>query len=783
MERLTRICLEHPRRALAGLAITTLLFGSGLPSVRSEYGYAVLIGSDHPAIVGLDRHVATFGGGAPVKLAWECGPEWPCAHPLDATSLEMAHAVALAAASLNEVQRVYSPSNATLTVPNDSGFAVRRLVEDDRVVDDRAALAERALHDPLWRGVLISTDQRVGVIQIQPRDTGIETSELVLEAMLDLLEPWREAGFDFALAGDNVAGILGGRALDESIARVIPALVVVIALVLAAMTRSWLQSMLCLGTMGIAVLWTFGALGHLDWPQDGILETLAPLVLVVGVCDAVHFVRRASEHEVAGTPRRAALLAATRDIGPACAATTATTGLAFLSFTTSSLDTFLRFGFIASFGVLCCLALTFTLLPLLLERFGDAPSAAHRPIRDWQGAMDAIHRFARRHATAVMIAAVALSGLSVAGASRITADTDWEEMMGGHHPAIEWTQFIAQRVGYSETLEVSIELPDATTLAEPQTLTTIDRLGHAIASDTPFADSRSLVDAMKRVNRALHADDPAYERIADTHDGNAELIEMLAFDDPGLLASWLSIDRTVVRISLGAPIPTHAEERVAVEQASQIARSEVPSDWKVELTGEPVATVAFIGDVMATQVRSFPIALGLVWCVASFYFRSFRLGLATVIPTALPALWTLGSMGWLDMKLDMGRAMVAVVILGVGVDDAIHLLTVYREERAGNCAPKAAMQRALRTTGPALWMTSLALALGFLTLRFAAWATIASFGALVACAILAALGSTLLLIPAGVEIQDRLRRPARCSPTRKTGHFQTVEPSKTELNR
>ena len=49
---------------------------------------------------------------------------------------------------------------------------------------------------------------------------------------------------------------------------------------------------------------------------------------------------------------------------------------------------------------------------------------------------------------------------------------------------------------------------------------------------------------MERVNRLLHDDDPAYERTGDSTAANAELLEILSFDDPETLGRWLSLDRS-----------------------------------------------------------------------------------------------------------------------------------------------------------------------------------------------------------------------------------------------
>jgi len=774
VEKLTRACLEHPRIALGLLALLTVVLATGLPKVRAEYGYEILLGHDHPAVVDLQRHVATFGGGVPLKVAWECGAGWPCAHPLDPASLAMAHAVSHEMERLIEVQRVHSPSNASLVVPDAAGFAIRRLVEHGAVLPDAAELSLRAARDPLWRGVLLSDDETVGVLLVQPRDTGVETGEIVLDALLAALEPWQEAGFEFSVVGNNVAAILGGRALDESIARVIPALVVVIGLVLVAALRSWRSSALVLISMGVALAWTFGALGHLDWPQDGILEVLAPLVLVVGVCDAIHFVNRARHLGQRLPSPRQALLEASADVGPACAATTATTAVAFLSFAASDLATFVRFGVIASVGVVACLLVTFTLLPILAEALWKRELIARGQSARWEQLLGRTAGFAQRQAVPILSIAIGLLALGLTGATRLVVDTDWEEMMGRHHPAIQWIAFQSERVGRSETLEIGIELPDAASLPDPATLAAVTSLAQRVAEVEGFDDPTSLVDALERLNRALHSDDPAFSRLAPTRAGNAELIEILAFEDPGLLPTWLSVDRRALRISLGAGMRSQHLERRAVSEAERIADDAKLEGWNVTLTGEPVTTSDFVRDVSSTQLRSFPAALILVWLVASIHLRSLHLGAAAVIPTVLPAVLVIGMMGWLTMPLDIGRAMVAAVVIGVGVDDAIHLLTAYQRECADGASASDAMLSALEQTGPALATTSLALALGFLSLRLAAWATIASFGLLVAVSIAGALASTILVLPALLTRTTPQRSSDLVSPkANENGRLQT----------
>jgi predicted RND superfamily exporter protein len=747
MERLTRFSLAQPRKVLGALFALTLFFAAGLPRVRAEYGYQVLIGADHPAILATERMIDTFGGGQPMRIAWDCGPSEPCAHALDSASVELSRTLTNELASMKGVHGVYSPSNTGIMIGDELGFSVRRLVEYDEVVEDLEELAVLAFADPDWTRMLVSDDGTMAMITVQAVDTDIATSEFILDAMEPLLEAQRAAGFHFSLAGDAVASVIQGRALDRSISQLIPALVVVIGLILALLARSWRVAAVALLTMGIALLWTFGLLGWLGWPEDGILEVLAPLVLVVGVCDSVHLLRRVSEHQTAGRDVRDALVVAAGEVGGSCVITTATTGAALLSFAASNLDTFVRFGCIATVGVVVCLALSFTLLPILVTWL-PPPIAEVGEGRAWETRLAGVIRFVERNARPIVALALAVLVAGASGARYLRVDTDWAESIGVEEVTNKWLRRIEGAFGGFETLEIVLELPAGRTIEDPQALHTIAAIGSRVSTIEDFAKPASLAGPIERLNRLLHASDPAYERVGSTAAENAELIEMIAFDHPDLLSSWLSLDRRTTRISIVSSSTSMQDQERFVSEAVRIAEALAPEDWTVTANGEVMLEAAWVRDVMSTQVRSFPIALGIVFVLVSVFLRSLRLGLIALVPTLLPVAATLGSMGWLGMNLDVGRAMVAAIVIGIGVDDAIHLLCRYRALRERGDTVETAMRDALLATGPAIVTTSAALAVGFLTLRWAAWATISSFGLLVSLAIVGALVATLVVLPA-----------------------------------
>ncbi|MFP6641361.1 MAG: efflux RND transporter permease subunit, partial [Myxococcota bacterium] len=173
-----------------------------------------------------------------------------------------------------------------------------------------------------------------------------------------------------------------------------------------------------------------------------------------------------------------------------------------------------------------------------------------------------------------------------------------------------------------------------------------------------------------------------------------------------------------------------------------------PQDWHVQPTGDIAIERDWLRDIQTTQRLSFPIAFGIVFLLVSVFLRSWKLGLAAMVPTLLPVVVVLGAMGWIGMSLDVARSMLAAVVIGIGVDGAIHLLAHYKVRRQEGDDTHAAMRAALQHTGRAIVTTSVALALGFLTLMMSAWQTVASFGFFVAIAIMGALVATLFVLPA-----------------------------------
>ena len=182
-------------------------------------------------------------------------------------------------------------------------------------------------------------------------------------------------------------------------------------------------------------------------------------------------------------------------------------------------------------------------------------------------------------------------------------------------------------------------------------------------------------------------------------------------------------------------------------------------DFRPEINGPVKVFVQMVDEVQRTQLASFALATLVVAGMVAIFLRSLSWALAAMLPTLFPALATLGAMGLAGVYLDIGTAMIAAVVLGIAIDDSVHLLTQYRRRRAGGSEPCEAIRAAVLHVGRAVVTTSLALSLGCFVLTLSSWQSVASFGFLSGLAILVAGVADLVILPAVIAAGAQLERP------------------------
>lgn len=765
MDRLTLLSLQRPRTAAALLLLLSVVLGVGVLRLRADTGFRAYLGADHPVVRELDGFIDRFGGGLPVAAVYRCENAKLCDTVFDRAPLEMAATVARALATLPGVRKVESPATSVVLVPSEDGFAVRRLVEKGQIPPDAADLASRAREDPLWVGSLVSEDGRTGALVVELVSSGSEASIAVVHALRDALRPFEAKGFEFHLVGQSVELLVTDEELAADSARLLPVSMLLIAITVFFMLRSWQAVVTSLSTMGLATLWTFGTLGWIGWPQNSITQTIGPLLLVIGVSDAIHLLARygveiGSEGEGTKEERRAAILAAARDVGNACGVTALTTATGFLAFTTSGAESFVRFGIIASIGILLALLLSFTMLPLLVVTFPLGRVRAERDASAWDAALQLVVDVATRRSRAVLAVAAVLALVCFWGITRLRVDVDSYSLYGEQSQVVRWARFAEEHLRRPDSLEIGLQLPPGANVASPAILADVEKLEAFLPTVDGLGRTRSVLDPLRRANRLVHGDDPAAARIGADTETNAQLMLLLSLDDPVMLQRWVSLDQQHVRVSSEANKEPQSRRIEILAAVERFVRDELDPGWRATFTGPLAVYRGMVDEIQATQLMSFGTADLVVLILIAIFVRSLGWAFLGMLPNLLPILVTLGLMGLTGLNLDMGTAMVASIVLGISTDDTIHFLSQYRKRRALGDDPEKAVGTAVLHSGRAVVTTSFALTLGFFVLSLSHWQSIASFGVLSGVTILMSLVAEVFLLPALIMTVGRGRRAA-----------------------
>jgi hypothetical protein len=173
-----------------------------------------------------------------------------------------------------------------------------------------------------------------------------------------------------------------------------------------------------------------------------------------------------------------------------------------------------------------------------------------------------------------------------------------------------------------------------------------------------------------------------------------------------------------------------------------------PRGVKVRITGEGILFNKASDTMALGQVTSLGFAVVIIFIIISILFVSPKAGLLAMVPNGMPILMNFGIMGWFGLSLNPGTCIVAVIALGIAIDDTIHLMVQFYKELKRTGDQREAMRRTLDAELLPVVSSSIALGLGFSVLIFADVVSSVHFGYLASFAMVNALLSDLLIAPA-----------------------------------
>ncbi len=748
--RLGRIMLtgaRHPLRTLLFLAAMTAGLAAGLPGLQVDTGFSSLIADSDPDRLAYRRVAGEFGSDDRSVVYVRDPALWT---PAGLAALERLRHALLAVDSVAAVDDLFTLRDIR---GSEDTLTIQPLLDGVPQTQEAAERArEAALANPLAVGRLLAPDGHGTALMVSLRRDGpAEGREQrvhgALEAVVDA------ARGDFAEVF-QVGGARITAELQDSLFADLRRLGLLSAGLLVAtivvFLRSGFAAFVPLVTSALAILWTFGMMGWTGIPLNILSAMLPSLVVVIGSTEDTHMVaaylRRLGEAGEA--PRRAAVRFMMGHMAAPLLLTIVTTALGFASNLFSGIGLIRDFSMAAAFAILANGLITVLLVPLLLQAVGPRRNrvlGTGRGPGGLTGLVVRVFSFGHRHLPRTLLVFTAgLCAFFIYQAQGLDVTNDPMTYFRADSALVTDSRRLQQDLAGTRVFYVMLESRREKAFLEPANLERLAEIQAFLKQQGIFDRSTSVVDLLARVNRAYHGGDEDYATIP----GSRELVaQYLLFFHRQELGSYLSHDYRRANIVVRHQVSDSGTLNRHIRELKAVVRDIAGPGVEAHVVGENLMVNAAAESLMVAQVKSLGVLLGAIFVFMAAMFTSIKGGIIALVPAVVPIILMFGVMGLLDIPLNPGTAMVAVIAIGIAIDGTIHLFSRYNDLCRRTADYDEAVATTVREEATPVVATSIALALGFGVLLFSEFTLIAQFGALAAATMLFAVFANLLITP------------------------------------
>ncbi|MGE0129761.1 MAG: RND family transporter [Blastocatellales bacterium] len=628
-----------------------------------------------------------------------------------------------------------------------------------------------ATTDRLYVGNLVSADSRTAALNILLKsDLPTAARHVITE---QIYEAARNAGFDQVyFAGDPFSQWRATEAVKSDLRVFLPLTLLLIALLLWLCFRSFVAVALPLGTIGIGLLWLMGLMGYFEAHFTILALMLPTVMLAIGCSYMVHVVNqigisyrrmRNAECEMRNDPAsqsairdkqsairnpQSAIEEALRFISLPVVVSALTIIAGFMSLAFTTIPAIRTTAIYSAIGAAFTMMLSLTFIPAVLMLMGERAIAFRIGLTGGMvKLLEGVGRWATSNQTLLYILTAIIVVVSAVGVSRIVIDIDYFHFFKPNSETTIGLAEINKRLSGAVSFDIIVEGKSAGAIEKPDVLRRIAQLQtfaetRKNASGQGIDRALSVVDFVKHANRAFHDNDERhYELPADEN----VLGELLS--DGSQFRAFLAPDGRSARILIRSNLSGSQAMAGAIREVEAKGRELLP-DFRVFATGTFVLLNLTSDQIAGEQVQSVTIALVAIYLMLALLFGSLRVGFTALVPNLIPVLFFFGFMGWRGIELNLTTSLVASVVLGLAVDNAVQFIVRFRRVQAETPELREAILESMRLSGRPIIYANIALAATFAIFFFSNFKPVASFGLLSAVTIIGCLVEDLVLLPA-----------------------------------
>lgn len=355
----------------------------------------------------------------------------------------------------------------------------------------------------------------------------------------------------------------------------------------------------------------------------------------------------------------------------------------------------------------------------------------------------------KKHKFVMVLAVLALTAFMVIGAMKMELQTDLSKEMPNDLPVFLLNERVNEKFGGQDMILIVLTLDD---FSDSKTAP------NDISSPQVIEFMRSLHSELSKESMIYSVASPSV--FPEGHPAR----ESFFSDDKKTALMYVQTD-----VGSGDKKITEVTDLVK-SKANSLS---VPSGVKVYVTGNPPMRVTIFDLLKKDAIFTLLLASAIILVLLIIIQRSFTKGGLVFVPLMLGLLWTIGTMGWLGLKLSIVTVGLGAMILGLGVEYGIFMLTRYYEERASGKSQENSLKAAVPGVGFAIFGSGITTIIGFLALTLSVMPMLRHLGISLALGITYSLIAALVVAPLFILYEEDYeywkseRAHARLSEKRK----------------
>jgi uncharacterized protein len=497
------------------------------------------------------------------------------------------------------------------------------------------------------------------------------------------------------------------------------------------------------------ILWTKAILFQSSMQLSMVSSILGSLVTIIGVSTVVYmslyYRKLRDEHNRVNAFRQTVKTIGT-DVFWVCL----TTAAGFGAQLSSHLHPVRSFGITMVIGSLLVLVAMILVLPggFLIGR-ERASLPVPRGEQQVNQSLEGLSLWVLRHQWAVWSVCGVLVGFSALGLSRLKIETDFSKNFRANSPVVQGLNFLESRLGGAGTWEVNFPAPPNLTEDFLDKVRQLANELRAIQGDHGQALTKvvAVTDGLDMV--------PTIPFVAGTPDAKATLLNRVQSE---FMPSLYNPESGRMRIMLRSYERQSSEAKEElIAQVGKIASATFP---ETKVTGLFVLLTFLIDSLLHDQWTDLMLGAFSLITIMTIAYRSLWMGIVSLVPNVIPIVLLLGGMGWLNVPVNIGTAMISSDTMGLTIHDSIFYISAYLRARRSGLDFSGALHHVQSETRQPLLYSNIALIVGFLVLATSHFVPLIYFGVMVSVAIAGGLAVNLLLLPLLLQFGERFEKAA-----------------------